>query len=299
MFIRGAVMKQKTHVYLTRQYMLSSDYEIFHYSNTNLSGVSLHHHDFYECYLFLSGNVTYLIEGKSYLLTPGDIVLVNSKELHQAFINSMDSAYDRFVLWINPNFLRELSTEETDLTRCFESPNRKNVLRVDYEWQQNIRILMNKLIALERFQGIGSELLYKAYITELMVYINNLTFNKEVRPDVEVKKSNLIELILEYINAHIDEDITIDELSEHTYLSKFHLSREFKKHTGTTLHRYILQKKLIAAKELILKEIPITHVYEQCGFGDYSNFFRAFKNEYGMTPKQYYEAMKKSDATLR
>ena len=292
-------MKQKTHVYLTRQYMLSSDYEIYHYSNTNLSGVSLHHHDFYECYLFLSGNVTYLIEGKSYPLSPGDIVLVNSKELHQAFINSKDSAYDRFVLWINPTFLRELSTETTDLTRCFESPNRKNVLRVDYEWQQNIRILMNKLIALERFQGIGQELLYKAYITELMVYINNLTINEEVRPDVEVKKSNLIEHILEYINAHIDEDITIDELSEFTYLSKFHLSREFKKHTGTTLHRYILQKKLIAAKELILKEIPITHVYERCGFGDYSNFFRAFKNEYGMTPKQYYEAMKKSDAALR
>jgi AraC-like DNA-binding protein len=111
-----------------------------------------------------------------------------------------------------------------------------------------------------------------------------------------VKKSNLIEHVLEYIGTHIDEDITIDDLSAYTYLSKFHLSREFKKHTGTTLHRYILQKKLIAAKELILRDIPITLVYEQCGFGDYSNFFRAFKNEYGMTPKQYLEAMKKSTA---
>ena len=288
-------MKPKTHAYLTRQHMLSSDYEVFHYSNTDLSGVSLHHHDFYECYLFLAGDVTYLIEGKSYPLTPGDIVLVNSKELHQAYINSKNSAYERIVLWINPSFLRELSTEETDLTHCFESPNRKNVLRLDYEWQQKIRILMNKLIMLERYQGIGRELLYKAYITELMIYINNQIFYGNVRLDVEAKKSNLIEQILEYINAHIDEDITIDDLSEHTYLSKFHLSREFKKNTGTTLHRYILQKKLIAAKELILKDIPITHVYEQCGFGDYSNFFRAFKNEYGMTPKQYLEAMRKSE----
>ncbi|MDF2907402.1 MAG: rhaS [Herbinix sp.] len=292
-------MKPKTHAYLTRQYMLSSDYEVFHYFNTNLSGVSLHHHDFYECYLFLSGDVTYLIEGKSYQLTPGDIVLVNSTELHQAYINSKNTAYERIVLWINPSFLRELSTGTTDLTGCFESPNRKNVLRVNYEWQQNIRILLNKLILLERYQGIGQELLYKAYITELMVYINNQTFHENVRLDVEAKKSNLIEHILEYIDAHIDEDITIDDLSEYTYLSKFHLSREFKKNTGTTLHRYILQKKLIAAKELILKDIPITHVYEQCGFGDYSNFFRAFKNEYGMTPKQYLEAMKKSDSTLR
>lgn len=286
-------MKQKTHEYLTRQYMLSSDYEVFHYFNTDLASVSLHHHDFYECYLFLSGDVTYLIEGKSYPLKPGDIVLINSRELHQAYINSGETAYERFVLWINPAFLRLLSTESTDLTQCFEKPGRKNVLRVDLEWQQSIRMLMNKLRSLEHFQGLGEDILYRAYITELMVYLNNLSFNDRVRLDVDVKKSSLIDRILEYINSHLEEDITIDALSEYSYLSKFHLSREFKRHTGTTLHRYILQKKLIASKELILKDIPITQVYEQCGFGDYSNFFRAFKKEYGMTPKQFYEAMKK------
>ncbi len=286
-------MKQKTHEYLTRQYMLSSDYEVFHYFNTDLAGVSLHHHDFYECYLFLSGDVTYLIEGKSYQLKPGDIILINSRELHQAYINSKETAYERFVLWINPAFLRLLSTEATDLTQCFERPGRKNVLRVDAEWQQSIRMLMNKLIFLENFQGTGEDLLYRAYITELMVYLSNLTFNDHVRFDVDVKKSSRIDRILEYINSHLEEDITIDALSEYSYLSKFHLSREFKKHTGTTLHRYILQKKLIAAKEFILKDVPITQVYEQCGFGDYSNFFRAFKKEYGMTPRQFYEAMKK------
>lgn len=292
-------MKQTTHEYQTRQYMLSRDYEIYHYSNTDLSGVNLHHHDFYECYLFLSGDVTYLIEGKSYPLKPGDIVLVNSKELHQAYINSKDSTYERIVLWLNPSFLRQLSTEETDLTQCFESAKRKNVLRMDYEWQQNIRLLMNRLILMERFQGIGRELLYKAFVTELFVYMNNLSFQENTRLDVDVKKSNLIDHILEYINSHLEEDVTIDELSRYTYLSKFHLSREFKRHTGTTLHRYILQKKLIAAKELILKDIPITHVYEQCGFGDYSNFFRAFKNEYGMTPKQFQEAMKSNNLVDR
>jgi AraC-like DNA-binding protein len=273
--------------------MLPSDYEIFHYSNNDLTGVSLHHHDFYECYLFISGDVTYLIEGKKYYLEPGDVILINSKELHQAIINSKDATYERIVLWINRGFLKELSTEKTDLSLCFESLNRKNVLRTDFELQQNIRLLFNKLISLERYKGIGYELLYKAYIIELMVHINNLAFNGRVRLDVDIKKSNLIDEIIEYINIHIEEDTTIDELSEHFYLSKFHLSREFKRHTGTTIHRYIVQKKLIEAKELIIKEIPITSVYKQCGFGDYSNFFRAFKNEYGVTPKQFYEAMVK------
>ena len=70
-------MKRRTHKYLTRQYMLSSDYEIFHYLSKDLAGVNLHHHDFYECYLFISGDVTYLIEGKIYYLEPGDIILLN------------------------------------------------------------------------------------------------------------------------------------------------------------------------------------------------------------------------------
>lgn len=286
-------MKTKTHKYLTRQYMLSSDYEIFHYSNNDLGKVSLHHHDFYECYLFISGDVTYLIEGKTFCLEPGDIVLINSKELHQAIINSKDVVYERIVLWLNRSFLKELSTKETNLSLCFESLNRNNVLRADFEVKQNIRLLLNKLISLESYKGIGRELLYKAYITELLVHINNIAFNDKVRLDVDIKKSNLIDGIIEYINNHIEEDITVDEISECFYLSKFHLSREFKKHTGTTLHRYIVQKKLIEAKELILKETPITSVYKQCGFGDYSNFFRAFKNEYGVTPKQFYEAMVK------
>jgi AraC-like DNA-binding protein len=83
----------------------------------------------------------------------------------------------------------------------------------------------------------------------------------------------------------------MDELSRHFFISKYHLSREFKKHTGTTLYRYVVQKRLILAKGLILQGNPITAVYEQCGFGDYSNFFRAFKNEYGTTPQEFLQVM--------
>jgi AraC-like DNA-binding protein len=271
--------------------MLSTDYEIFHYKNKELAGVSLHHHDFYECYLFISGDVTYLIEGKTYSLEPGDIVLINSKELHQAVINSKDAAYERIVLWLDRTFLKKLSNSETDLSLCFESVNKKNVLRADFETQKNIRLVLNKVLGLQEAKSFGYELLYAAYITELMVYINNIAFSKNVSLNVDIKKSNLIDSIIDYINNNLEEDITVDELSEKFYLSKFHLSREFKKHTGTTIHRYIVQKKLIHAKELILNEMSVMDVYKQCGFGDYSNFFRAFKNEYGVTPKQFYEMM--------
>ncbi len=287
-------MKRKTHPYLTRQSMLSNDYEIFHYSDRGLDKVSLHHHDFYECYLFLSGEVTYLIEGKTYSLRPGDVILINSTELHQPIIHNKDIPYERMVLWIDKAFLRSLSSAATDLTRCFEDSEKENVLRTDFESCQNVQMLLSKLLCLENYTGIGSELLYKIYLMELFVYLNNLIFSNSILPGVEVKKSNLINGIIHYINNHLDEQIRIDHLSEYFFISKFHLLREFKKHSGTTIHKFIIQKKLILAKELILKGIPIISVYEQCGFGDYSNFFRAFKNEYGVTPKYFYQLMTKN-----
>lgn len=286
-------MKKKHHSYQTRQKMLSSDYEIFHYSDVGLKQVSLHHHDFYECYLFISGDVTYFIEGKTYPLKPGDIILINSTELHQPIINNNAIPYERIVLWINKLFLNSLSTAATDLARCFEDQGRENVIRGNIDMVQNIKLILTKLLSLAKSSGIGSDLLYRAYIIELCVYLNRYLYQNEYSPDTDTKQASLMEGIIAYINNHIDEDITIDHLSGHFHLSKYHLLREFKKHSGTTLHKFIVQKKLILSKELILKGMPITEVYEQAGFGDYSNFFRAFKNEYGVTPKHFYELMMK------
>jgi len=267
--------------------MHEKDYEIFYYSDSKLEKVSLHHHDFYECFFFISGNVSYYIEGKTYALKPGDIVLVNTTELHQLIVMDHSIPYERIVLWIDKSFLNSLSTDQTDLASCFYA-KKDNVIRLSLDLQQTIRAILHKLISIENYTGIGSDILYKSYFIELFVQINMALLHNNIRPDADVKKSNMITDIIEYINNHIEEELTIDSLSEHVFLSKYHLLREFKKHSGTTIHKYIIQKKLILAKELILKGMPITEVFKQCGFGDYSNFFRAFKKEYGVTPKFFY-----------
>ncbi len=289
-------MSRNRQVFQTRQYMLTGDYEVYHYQDTGLASVSIHHHDFFEILFFVRGVVTYLIEGKAYDLHPGDIVLINSSELHQAAIRDQSVPYERLVLWMNRSFIQSLSTEQTNLASCFTTAGHKNVIRTDIEVQQRVRSLLNQLIDLEHYQGFGSDLLNRACLTELLILINNEMLNISQRPKVEVRKSQVIEAVIDYINSHLEEELRIDDLAERFFLSKFHLSREFREQTGTTLHRFILQKKLIQAKELILRHLSITDVYQQCGFGDYSNFFRAFRNEYGMTPKQFYERMLKASA---
>jgi AraC-like DNA-binding protein len=256
-----------------------------------LKNVSLHHHDFYEVYFFVKGEVNYKIEGRDYELKPGDVLLLNYKELHQALIENPNQLYERYVLWLNRDFLASLSSEKTDLRRCFEDKEKKNLIRTTIENQQLIRGILDKLLYLEGSKEMGHDLLYKAYITELMVALNRISFDEESRIQHTMKKNQLIDSVIHYINENLEENITMDSLSNEFYISKYHLSREFKKHTGITLYRFIVKKRLIRSKELILEDLPITSVYERCGFGDYSNFFRAFKCEYGITPKKFYELM--------
>ncbi|NDL66943.1 AraC family transcriptional regulator [Anaerotalea alkaliphila] len=291
-------MKNMLHAYSSRQHMLGENYEIYHYLDQRMHGVELHHHDFYEVYLLVSGDLDFLIEGQTYRLNPGDIVLLDTRDLHQAYIRKTDTPYERYVFWISRSYLRSLSSDKTDLLQCFEAPEKRSVVNTDFEIRQELKMLFQKLIALEDFQGEGKDLLAKAYSMEILVKIRNILADKEKLYNTILKKSVLIDSMIAHIEANLSEDLTIDRLAEEFFLSKYHLSREFKKYTGVTIHRYIILKRLIMAKEFILQNDSITDVYIKCGFGDYSNFFRAFKKEYGITPKQFYEIMTDAERAL-
>ncbi len=289
-------MGQKVHPYLARQHMLSNDYEIYHFRDQKPRNIAPHQHDFYEIWLYISGEVKYMIEGRCYEIRTGDIMLLNTREIHHA-LTSNNEVYERIVLWVDPNFLKSLSLEKADLTHCFEDVEIDNLVSMDFEMRQDIRSIMEKLLEMEDYSGFGKELLYRAYITELMVKLNNLTKEKKRAYSSNAKKNALIAGMIDYIESHLGDDISIDVLAERFYLSKYHLSREFKKYTGVSIHRYIVLKRLIRSKDMMAQQYSVTDAFTLSGFGDYSNFFRAFKTEYGMTPKQYQELMTIEDGS--
>ena len=272
-----------------RQKMLRSDFEIAHKWDTDLKDVELHHHDFYEVDLLISGDVTYVIESRVYHVQPGQMLIINPRELHQVYIQPDAAPYERYMLWIAPGLLQNLSSAETDLCQCFDMtrPHYGNLLHLSSQQQKQISAMMENLIREQEQPGFGSDLLRQNLLTELMVHINRLT--QQSNPAVEENSASdtVVSRVIDYINEHYQQALSLDLLAEKFYVSKYHLSHEFTRQMGTGIYQYIQKKRLLIARQLMAQGQKPAEVYAPCGFGDYAAFFRAFRKVYGLSPREY------------
>lgn len=280
-------MRERTQRFDPRQNMRRPDFEIFHYQDTNPSDIDVHHHDFYEVYFFLRGDVEYRVEGRIYHLQPGDLILINPMELHQLIVRSENAPYERIVLWIDKAYLERFSSEHTSLTRCFDNalPTHSNLLRPTTAQMADIRQRLGELIRETYRGGYGSDLCAAGILLQFMVELNRLAQHSgEQIPSQEVA-SPLVAQVLAYINDHYNEELSLEGLAQRFYVSKYHLSHEFSRVVGTGVYRYIVLKRLLIAKQMLSAGVAPGVVYAHCGFGDYANFYRAFKAQYGISPR--------------
>ena len=287
-------MANKIQKFISRQQMVRTDFEIHHYHDSYLKEVALHHHDFYEIYLFLNGDVQYSIESRNYHLLPGDILLISPLELHQPRIAQEKSPYERIVLWIDKPYIEQFSTPQTDLTRCFDTSleTHTNLLRLPPKQCSLAENLMESLASAADNQEYGEDLLTFSYLIQLLVEVNRQIPNALRRQEPSDQSNQIVADILGYINDHYQEPLSLDLLARRFFISKYHLSHEFKRLVGTSVHRYIIQKRLVIAKQMLSEPLPSTKVCRCCGFSDYTNFYRAFKTEYGISPTEFNGARK-------
>lgn len=272
-----------------RQNMSDSKFEIFHYRDAKFEGVPVHQHDFYEVYFFIGGSVEYSVEGRTYELKSGDLLLINPLELHQPRIAPDQLDYERIVLWINKNYLSELCFNKTSLTRCFDSsiPDHTNLLRPTKIQQTYISAMLTELINESKNDSYAVEIASEAILLRFLVELNRLTINSESAEKNEEGSSSIIPDVLEYINKHFCEKLTLNSIANEFFVSKYYLSHAFNSAVGTSVHRYIVLKRLIHAKQMLLSGIRSTTAAENCGFNDYAGFYRAFTAEYGVTPTEF------------
>lgn len=274
----------------SRQSMKNKRFEVFHYRDKKLSNVGLHHHDFFEIYFFLSGRVTFRVEGRAYHLEPGDLLLINPQELHQPEIGP-DTLYERIVLWIDRGYLAELCRmADADLGVCFdnEAPSHTNLLRPSKLRRAALSQLLDRLTREYYSSELGSFAYAQGLLVQFMVEVNRLA-RMSSSQTVKLEEPDLVSQVLSYIGSHYQESITLESLAGEFYVSKYHLSHEFSHRVGTSVYRYVIFRRLLQARESIAAGQAPGEVYQSCGFGDYANFYRAFKGEYGISPREYAE----------
>ena len=120
--------------------------------------------------------------------------------------------------------------------------------------------------------------------TEASERVTRLT-SRDVMPQGEYSRH--MSALIQYINRHAMEPLTLDDLAGVFYSSKYGLMRDFKNYTGISIHQYLIIRRVLIAKELIQQGVKPKDASDRCGFSDYSSFYRAFKSRMGLSPEQF------------
>lgn len=262
---------------------LNEDFRLFRLTDGAMAQVDWHYHDFHKILFFLAGHAAYAIEGQSYALEPGDMVLVPRGSIHRPEVQP-GLAYERYVLYLSPEYLRGISDQDADLAACFKlvADGYRFALRPQ-EQELPVRLLRT-LYQTQSQDGFGQRLLCQALITQLLVSVTRNLEAHQLRYITSKACDEKIVGILKYLNLHLNQNLSIDDLAKQFFISKYYMMRRFKAETGYTIHNYLTEKRLFLARERITAGVPLSQVSMECGFGDYSTFSRAYKRRFGVSP---------------
>ena len=267
-----------------REGYLNENFRFFHLRDTAGQERDFHYHDFDKIVVLLSGSVDYLVEGTSYKMQSGDIILVRHHMIHKAVID-VSVPYERIIIYLDSSYVDRFAPD-MGLMECFASAEKRRycLMRPTEEEWQEVKSQLCRIEESTKDIGFAADYLRGTNLAQLMVQLNRIS-QRDTSENAEAAEYNeKIADVLSYINDNLTKELSIDELASRTYLSRYHFMRLFKAQTGYTVHNYIRQKRLTLAARLIREGMSASHAAAECGFTDYSAFHRAFTSTFGVSP---------------
>lgn len=246
----------------------------------------LHSHDVMEVLVFLDGECEFFCEGKTYALRRGDVVVIPPYAVHKATVKDFDN-YERIVLTVSPHLMSDFESSSPSLKEniIYQKTQGSYVLNLNAKNFQNIISFLSEIT--NRING-GENFSFTLHY--LLFQVLQIIFNPASSMANLSNKDELdprLVSILEYIESHLtDPDLSLDKVSSYFHLNKYYFSHYFKKNMDLPFYRYVSLKRLAFAVTMIKQnQMSIENIALQCGFPDYSSFYRLFKKEYNLSPK--------------
>lgn len=263
--------------------MLRQDFQLSHNRDPYFRTMEFHAHDFLELYYFLDGSVTYYIEDQVYDLCPGDLLIIPAGKMHRPVIANEHAAYERMVLWITPQYLQGIDSPAGDLQKNLQKVGEHGYC-VPFRGDETVFVtaLLKKLLYMQKND---TDPKFCAGAVEL--YLWTIFRSYGVIDTTHRNETQVIPQVIRYITEHFIEPLTLEDIAAEFFVSKSYLNRHFKAYTNSTVYAYIMALRLTHARRMLREGIPAVEAGRECGFSDYSTFYKAFKTQTGLSPQQF------------
>lgn len=263
--------------------MLRQDFQLSHNRDPYFRTMEFHAHDFLELYYFLDGSVTYYIEDQVYDLCPGDLLIIPAGKMHRPVIANEHAAYERMVLWITPQYLQSIDSPAGDLQKNLQKVGEHGYC-VPFRGDETVFVtaLLKKLLYIQKN---NTDPKFCAGAVEL--YLWTIFRSYGVIDTTHRNETQVIPQVIRYITEHFSEPLTLEDIAAEFFVSKSYLNRHFKAYTDSTVYAYIMALRLTHARRMLREGIPAVEAGRECGFSDYSTFYKAFKTQTGLSPQQF------------
>lgn len=266
--------------------MIENDFKLYYFNNINQSK-KLKSNDCYEFFLYQSGKVSFVINNERYYLTTGDMMIIPPDHSFRLYTNETSSSNPGIVFTFNSDFFLKISSCSTDFDYLLQASAKKKPYLFHYD-PITFNLLQKKLIDLMeelRSSRYGKETKIYLSLLDLLFHINRGIHESE-NLFLSSSGNSLCHNIVQYINEHISEELTLDMLAQTFYINKYHLSHIFKERLGVSVHQFITKRRLSLCRDAILQNTEISKVFIEYGFNSYTCFYRAFRKEYGISPNE-------------
>lgn len=240
---------------------------------------SMHAHEWFEIFYFISGRGSYLVEGNQYPLQPNDILLLRPAETHKLSIEP-ETPYERITIHFAPSLLTPLDPEHRLLRMILERPlGRQNHFSGDNSSYCQLRNAFADF-TFDQIPDIRLNLMAR-----VLLFLTALSGIYE-EGAVHMPAQGLQSQVVAYVNEHLFEPISLQTVADRFYRSRSQIGRIFQQATGSSLWEYVTIKRLLAARAMIQRGESAGAACIACGFSDYSAFFRAYRARFQHSPRE-------------